>query len=570
MPFKPVKKVEREFNPVRKASSGGFVDTAQGDIDPTLSSEAKRMIGATAGGIGGGMVGGAPGAIAGAMLGGAGAEGINQLGQKISGSPETPKSTLEAIERMGKSGVVSGAEELVGYGIFKGVGKMLAPFKKYITKEGMLAHKTLSKYMPKKTPAILPAEMTEHRGLDILHNIAENSVFGSRRIAIYKDITRRNALNSMVDELSESFGKTVDSDVLGETIADVATGKWKRFKETVTTPIYNEVERLTAAHGPIVSTKNLKAAVKGRKISTLASDASGDNIVKAVNELDDFVDVATARDLKTRLMAISDEFSISNKKAPAIGLSKHLTGILDSATETALKETGGTAYDVWRLANTVYKEGSKELNNRTIRRLVKMAEDEPERVLNAVFKNGGITGLKRTKNVVGNELWNNMKTWYVRDVLNKSTMQSGVIDGEKLLSKLYRKTGGMGEESLNVIFDKAELQRIKSVATALKVAQQKQASGSGGMLIQLTQATALAGLVVAPGATLKSASSLFLVGPEILSRLMTSKSGSKWLSYGLSQTMNTPQFNAAFARLTHMAAQETVKYLKENNNNGND
>ncbi|MDA3834240.1 MAG: hypothetical protein PF495_12685, partial [Spirochaetales bacterium] len=216
-------------------------------IGEDIQENWTRYAGATVGSVAG-VPGGPAGMILGATLGGAAGESYKQLGQHL-GEPEAaPKTSLEAAKKIGMAGTKSAAEEVVGIAGGKVIGKVLAPFSKTITDDARIAYDVLDKYMPKatglkpvsrslgkKVPAILPAEMTEHRGLDILHNIAEKSIIGGRSIADYKNIVRRGAVEDMVDDLADSFGKQVDADVLGETITDLISTKFKAFKDSVTT-----------------------------------------------------------------------------------------------------------------------------------------------------------------------------------------------------------------------------------------------------------------------------------------------------------------------------------------------
>ncbi|MDA3834833.1 MAG: hypothetical protein PF495_15715, partial [Spirochaetales bacterium] len=150
---------------------------------------------------------------------------------------------------------------------------------------------------------------------------------------------------------------------------------------------------------------------------------------------------------------------------------------------------------------------------------------------------------------------------YVRDVLNKATMKDGSIDGSGLLQRIYSKKGGMGEDALKHIFDKNELSQIRGVATALKVSQGRQAEGAGGMLIQLTQAGAVAGLAYGQ---FPKAAGVLLIGPKALSSIMLNPIASKWLSTGLKAPKITPNVLAAMTRLTSLS--ERIEKTASNQN----
>lgn len=564
--FVPIIKIDEkkeDFIPVKKLNEKTGVWTS---IKEDLKANWPQYAGATLGSITG-IPGGFPGMIGGAAFGGAAGEAYKQLGQHLGKPEEAPQTPTEAARRIATEGLKQAVYEATSGAIMKVMGKVLAPFKKTVTAEAKTAFNTLQKYMPKKIPSLLPAEMTKHRGLEVLHNIAGKSAIGGHKIADFKNVIREKAIEDMVDDLANSFGKQVDPDVLGNTVVDVIQSKFKKFEDTITTPLYNTVAKMTTEKEVKIPLSKLKDSVakqieKVSQLKGIASESAGDNMIKAIKELPDVVDFATAQDLRSRLLSIADEFSITNKRAPAIGLANKLRNELDEIINVSLKQQNKRAHAVWRQANEIYKRGTQKYNNRFIRQLIKQAKNEPERVLRSIFKNGGITGIKRTKEIVGEETWKTLKSWYVRDLINKSTSKEGIVDGRTLLMRMYSHTSGMGKEAIRQIFTKSEQENIRAVALALKVAQTRQAEGEGGMLIKLLQAGALTNLIFRPG-QLTSPSVVLLMGPEILSRMMLNPISSKWLSVGLKAPKGSRLAVSTALRLSGIANKIENKIKKE-------
>jgi len=602
--FKPLKKqvsnIVSDFSPTKVESEkrpGFFED---------IKAHWPRYAGATLGAIAGAPAA-LPGMIAGATIGGAAGEAYQTLGEYL-GAPKTaPKTSMEAAERIGMAGFKEGVTEFAGGMAFKAIGKVLAPFTKTITEEGKLAFDTLKQYMPKvkawtkpisttlgkKTPALLPAEMTQHRGLDLLHNIAEGSAIGGRKIATFKDVTRERAIGSMIEDLAESFGKQVDPDTLGNTIADIALDRYKEFKKIYTTPLYNTVEELTKGTiekvpikelvptslvdssgkpimkeviklvekevgGAKIPLKYLKDSIKdhlikSKVLGSIEAKNAGDDIVRAISELPDVINFATAQDLRTRLLSIVDEFSIVNKKAPALRVANRLRNQLDQSITNALKQQNPEAHEIWREANRLYKYGAKKYNNRFIRSLIRKADPdfggEPEKVLQMIFKNGGISGLTKVKNIMPKGEWEQLQSWYVRDLLSKATTVKGNVSGPSMLKRMFG-TSGMGRQGMGIIFNQKQIQALRNVGITLKTIQERQAEGSGGMLIQLMQGGAITAMFFGQ---VSKAQVAIIAGPEIASRMMLNPIMSKWLSQGLAMPIGSKFAPSLLLRLSGAA-----------------
>jgi len=588
-------------------SGGGFVGTAQGSRKlEEVARDVPRIAGAGLGALALSPFG--PGAtVAGAIGGGAIGESISAVGDIATKSEKAPKSVDQFLTRATFAGAQSGIEELAGYGAFKVARKVIAPFGRTVTEEGKIAQRTLQKYMPKRKPALTPAEMTEHWGLDVLDNIASKSYIGGKTMADFRNITRPTAINAMIEDMVAMFSHDADPVALGNLVTDVAKGEWKRYRNAVIDPLYNSIDarlsptvrrvpvtksvetglldksgkpvmRDVFSHydeietgGVAIDLKPLKAAVepqyrKIKKLPPVEQDHSGDHLVSGIMKMNNEVDFLTAVELRKRLIAASDRLSVENKKAPAIGLAKHLTGKLDDLISSTLKVADPDAYSVWRTANKLWKEGSKQFNNRFIRTLIRQADPDkgmgkPEQVLKTIFQKGNISGIRRTRDAIGDDAWHQVKGWYVRQMLTEATDTSGVVSGNKFFNNMFGPRG-MTERAMKEIFTAEEISLLRNNAITIGVVQARQAAGAGGMMIQLAQPAAFIG--VATG-RFTGPSAAIIVGPEVAARLFTWKPFVDWATNAYKLSPKTGVAAATAARLAGFADQmkEIIEKEKE-------
>ena len=509
----------------------------------------------------GGMIGG----LAGSPLGLPGDVIGSGLGGAIGKATETSD-----LKEIGKAGLKQGLYSIGGRAVTGIAGKVLSPFAKTITPESKIAVETLGKYMPKeeratrvfsrlmgkKVPVLLPAEATENKTLDILQNIAESSITGGKGIADFKNI-RGKAIGNMIDDIVDQFGAKAEPDLIGETFAKVVKGNLKA-KRLITDPIYNSA--IEMGKNSIIPTASLKEYIKplleiSKELGGIEAKNAGDDLIELVSKLKDGISFPAAKDLRTRFMSKVDEFSITNKKAPAIGRAKQLIKLLDQSIDDTLKVENPEALAIWREANRLYDLDSKQFNNAFLRRLIKLADPdfggEPEMVMKGIFKRGAISNINRAWKAVDPAIQQQMKSWYIQDLLVRSANPEGEILGKTWVNNLYGKAG-MGQKALNAIFSSEELKGITDAATTLKLIQTKQGEGTGNVLVKLMQGGAVVG-IMQPGKARKIASATLII-PAVLSRMFTNPITAKWLTQGFKLPAGTSAAASLGAKLIGAAA----------------
>jgi hypothetical protein len=119
-----------------------------------------------------------------------------------------------------------------------------------------------------------------------------------------------------------------------------------------------------------------------------------------------------------------------------------------------------------------------------------------------------------------------MKGWHVREMLLKSVDQNtGVVQGTRFKNRMFGGSG-MRRDAMEAIYTKDEIKALENNAITLGVIQAKQGGGAGGMLIQLAQAGAIAGIATGQ---FERASLGVLIAPEVVARILTSAKANKWL-----------------------------------------
>lgn len=382
--------VQREFarptspiqTPSARAVSPGRTESPRGPaamtIPEAIVEEAPQTIGGVAGAAAAatGLTAGGPILLplaAGAGVGGAFGESMKQIGQHLSGSLDAPKTATEAAKRIGKAALTEAGFEMVGGLVAKGFGKILAPFRKE-TVPGLVS--ASKRFEDQIKPVLLPSEATESRVLDILGNISESSLIGGNAIAKFKT-KRGEFFDDFADSMIDQFGQRVSPDELGSLFVTALDAKRKVHKEAADI-LYNNVQALIPPDeivkrtevklvptgladeygNPItrtveeeveevipgfrIPTKPLrdfssKVRVSSMELGGIEAKNAGDDLMDAVNQLPEGLTFEEAKELRSRLISRIDEFSVINKKAPAIGKAKKLVSLLDKQMADSLR-----------------------------------------------------------------------------------------------------------------------------------------------------------------------------------------------------------------------------------------
>jgi len=422
---------------VSPGSNGSPEAPAGMSVPDAILAEAPQTMGSIAGAglaastltAGGSVI--AP-LVAGASLGGGFGEAMKQIGQHLSGSLDAPRTSTDAAKRIGKAALAEGGFEAVGGFVAKGFGKILSPFSKTM-KEGV--GEAMDYFKDKIKPVLLPAEATESRILDVLHNISESSLIGGNQMAKYKT-ARTKFFDDFADSIVDQFGSRTSPDDLGNLFVTAIEGK-KKIHQEAAGVLYNSVSDIINKTPTVKSSKNFYSDVEGfvrnpkesikraaeyeksqgeygmewvkdsaqeileknpeiglkdfiietekygrspgeipeytawklfnelsdntgggqirvptsslkdfaskvrvhsTELGGIEAKNAGDDLMSAVVDLPDNLSFDAAVELRSRLISRVDEFSVLNRKAPAIGKAKKMISLIDTQIEQSLRE----------------------------------------------------------------------------------------------------------------------------------------------------------------------------------------------------------------------------------------
>lgn len=519
--------------------------------DPSIGT--GEFIGGTIGSVIGGK---SPASIPLAGLGAAGGEAVEQITEHMRGVPTAPKTSMEALGRIEAAGARGIAGELIGRGALKLGGKALRLVKEkpVISKESQEAMDFLEENLPKqergvlnpnrylvgkeydKKLTLLPAEATEGGFLDLLHNMAEKSIFGGGVIRLFKK-DRLQAISNVANNLADDLGTKIDDNKLGEMIVESFKGNLKLAR----IPAQNFLN--TAAHMADGTPVNLKGVQEfitpilttSKKIGEIGAESAGEDLMKGVAKIGTTLEFGAAKALRTRLLNVAREYKRAGTNEEARLNIKKTVGLLNESMEKSLKDSGQLeALSHWKLGRSLWQESSKNFNNTFIKRLLKQGDParggDPEVLVNKILRNEGVSGIQRAKTGLGGKNspdWKLLQSYYFHTALKDATDPvTKELSGKKLTVAL----ANMGDQSLKEIFTTRQLKKIKGVANALNVIQGKQGAGTGGMFIQLSQAGAI---VSVPSQGLGVAPASIVLGPGVLSKIFTSPTLANSLIHGL-------------------------------------
>jgi len=542
--------------------SSGLAEEPSEGQDPSL----LQRIAGEAPQVGGGMAAGVAAASAGmglapivgmVALGGGAGEAYKQIGQHLSGSLDAPKTSVEALQRIGKAGLTEGGWELAGGLLIKGASKMLAPFKSTLM-EG--AEDVMRVFKGKIKPVLLPAEATESRVLDVISNIGESSIIGGNKIAAYK-ATRTKFFDDFAESLIGKFGEKTAAEDVGNLFVSVIGDKMKTFRAAERV-MYNSV-KAGRVKIPMSGAKNFVKPMLKRsvKLGGIEAKNSGDDLIEAVMSLPDNLSFKNAVELRSRLISRIDEMSVLNRKAPAIGKAKKLIGIVDRSIDKVLRGGNKEALAAWRTANQFHKGGEKQFNSTFIRRLVKMASESgtgAETIAPAIFKPGKITSVVKVKRVVDPPTWRKLQGFFVEHLMKKSTDVNGNMIGNRLLNNISGKPGSFGLPMMREILEPRQIELLQHFGKAMELAQKTQGEGAGRMLIQLTQAGAMGAVLTGRG-SLPAAT--IILGPAVVSKMLLDLRIGKLLTRGLTLPAHSAEAAGILSRLS--AASYRITHTKE-------
>ena len=543
---------------------------AAGEIEPVpqtywekFKGELPQMAGGTAGGVAGAKAGAmagaripaghpllkgvaiAGGAAIGAGIGGMGGKGYQQY-YRMTRPDAEPMTLGEIYTEQAIAGIEEAASELIGRGVAKVGGKILAPIRKRL----LPGASGLSKQLLKRGAHLTPAQMTESRIIDTVEGMAEKSFFGGGKLQRLKTLTQPAAFTKYVDDIVEQISRGAKTNLspedVGDLLLDTIEGKRVAFKATAKAA-YARVDKLSK--GTRVNLQPLKEfarkSMRKAKIRKgIGSTQAGDTLLGKVLQLDDLISFKQAQSLRSALLDERSAMAVTRDKA--IGLSKQFIRLTDDAMEAGANNFSDVseAVNAWRIANKFYREGQEKFNKKIIKSLSKTLAENPEIAVKKIFRPQASRQIKVIKDLVDKGTWQQLKTANLEHIIRESADADGVVLGKTFLSKLNK----LGDDTIKMIYNPQELASIRSIGKMGEILQ-KPTGGSGGMVIQLMQAGAAMNLLTGGFPQLTRESAAVLIAPPVLSRMIANPTFSKWLGAGFRMPRSSPAAAALVTRI---------------------
>lgn len=470
---------------------------------------------------------------------------------------ETFDPSEDPMKAAALAAVTGAGGEAVGTGIAKIGGRILNPTAGKIVQGG----KAFSEFLKQRGGVLLPGLASESRLVDIMQNVAESSLFGGGRIAQTRQEATdifRESMNKFVDGLSGSATR----EEVGLVVTDAVENGLQAFKQ-VSSKSFQQVDNLLEN----------RAAVNMAPIKELATEIIGltglrranlqaVQLAKDVLEKGDVVTFAEAQAIRSDLLAIirGAPQGIPGR-GQAVTAAKRMAPMVDDAMEAAAKDIDPQALVVWRAANRFWKKGAEDFNSKLVKG---MLNKDPELVVDFFAKPGRVTSIKRVRRIleqptgkgaIDKTAWPMVQANFVEGLIKKSTNVDGDLIGKTFLRNIRK---FKDTESLRELFpNKFTRDKMQFLAVGLAMSQGKATSeGAGRVAIQLMQpgaAMQVAGAIVGVGGFTATGTAI-VVAPPVLSQIMSSRVGSKWLLEGIKAPPGSKEY---FTAVTKLAAEVT-------------
>ena len=506
-------------------------------------------------------------------FGGAGLGKAVQLGYRNSLGESIPFS--EIVEQAALAGLEEGAGELVGFGVGKVLGKVGRGLKGLVKlKPGA---KEAAELVTKAGTKATVGQLTQNRFLNLMEGFAEKFTFGSRKLRGLKSARQFEAVLKTGDDLQQAFasnlGKNVSPTQAGNIVFD-AMKETSEYFGIASRAMYKQVDKELKKQGvkntAFVDIRALKRFAKSKLSDKAPKVGFGDKtiaLLESTKDLPDFMTFSGSANLRSLLFnAQSDATKLGGEEA-AKGLSKQLNKMLNGrilASEKTLPKIK-PVLDKWKSANAFFKQGKTQFNRKIVKQLGKTLEDNPERLVKLLFKEEGLTGVVRTKQLLsmkqglGQKTWATVKDGLVQDIFKGAKIESAsgvaTFSGKKFVEQLDK----LGPDVLKATFKPDELNSLRKFGKGAQLLQRKLESLPGGIAIPLAQVGAASKLTKGE----VGAAIAVLATPKLASQIATNP---VWTEIALGAIKPDKTFGnvARLVRLTQrIAKQERDKQRKK-------
>lgn len=333
--------LEARFRAVQAdQAQGGSIRQGHPAVNFPVGATVGGMVGA---GAGLAITGGNP---VGALVGGAIGTGVGELSQQgyelLKDPGAAPKTLTESAARVGEQEAYQALGEgvgrlagglIAGRRIAPGIPASISPQEHqamtFLTQRGY-------------SQGYMPSEVTETRGLDILHNIAEFSLFGGGAIKKFRQKREREVFADLANQMVADLGPKLAPDDVGRAVVYAVNHNLELEKIPIKME-YNTIEALAApgyTHVPTRMTvaRDVSPMTESKKIGeTVTVTKPDDEALQGMRVKTFRQDIQVGERLEhLNVMTATQELQISGARIDLSPLKEELSGALRTA-----KEAGG-------------------------------------------------------------------------------------------------------------------------------------------------------------------------------------------------------------------------------------
>lgn len=472
---------------------------------------------------------------------GAGAVGVAGETAQIGLEENRLISKTEALRSFGEeAGLEAATRGAVSFGKF-----LFSPFIKQTVPEAAALVDEFAKF----GGSFSPIELDNRLSLSLAESISKGS-FGAAEIFRDFELKQNRAALSFADSVVDSIAQGVSrqtSTQLGESLAqDISRpgGRIFALMDDVFDPLYKKIQQL--APDATVNTSAVKQFAgnqlkKDAKLSKNFLSPAGRERMKNIVGLPGTLSIDDMRTLRTSIL--QEARKLGRDVDPSEALVKQLAGLTQESIESPVltKQLSGEALNLLTNTNRLYAASRQGLATTFSEKLAKRLIAKPSNVLREVFPNDNAPAIKRMRQALiepvsgktskeGKLLWDSLRKQWAGAAVEDATKE-GVFNVSRFSATLSR----MKPESLNVMFSKEELNRLKKV-TSLFETVKKKPLGQGALFVKGIQFFGAAKLYqgIQEGDALAIAEGGALaIGPVAYAKLATDKIGAKLLTTGL-------------------------------------
>jgi len=446
-------------------------------VDSALVENLPQTTGGIVGGVAGALSPVPGGALLGAGIGGAGAKAWQDVYNHFVTPEEAPKTSLEALKRIGKAG----GEEILWEAGGQIVGKVVGKGYHVLRPKVDAGISGLQEMMERYGGSFTKAERTSNWLTQQTDSLVRGSLTGKGVMKAADDINEA-ALKAWQDDLSQQIASGAKSrmsnEEFGELVQNTITGGRASFKSHIG-ELYNNFDELVKTSiekslvkkevtssildesGKPISRTVLEEVVKETRpvdVRPLKNEAAkllqrlsesgnlgksefGGETINKILSLDDAMKFSSAQNARSHLLDLQRTAELAGDSKLA-GSLKNFSSKISVAMDKAAATQGADTLKAYQLIKREAKEGYETFNNKLISKMVHEDSFAGD-LAGKLFRDGNVAQIhqmkaaivkaaKYDKTIQPKQVLNQIKQKYLESVLSKTTRSIEMEAGESL------------------------------------------------------------------------------------------------------------------------------------------